>query len=264
METDKITNQTQAYRPSTSRPSQRGYADREAEKCIQETLGKIREAPQQVQTLTVPEAVRRAQQEAVSVRGGQDGGAALMTANATDFLQVYRPDNLTKMTATTPRAALELQRREYVGTIRQFYRQNRERTLAVLRLHLVNLNLCCDVRRPLNERQIEVVVDMIVNDWMLANLTLVDYMLVMRRAISGEYGEMFESLTPPKVLGWLKRYAEERAAEAAEMSREESEGYKSDPTRSRYHKEMAAKQAEERMHRVALERFVERINKRGK
>ena len=130
-----------------------------------------------MQALTVPEAV-----------------SALVTANAADFLQVYRPDNLTKMATTTPRASLELKRREHVGTIRQFCGQNRERTLAVLRLHLVNLNLCCDVRRPLNEQQIEVVVDMIVNDWMLANLTLVDYMIVMRRAISGEYGEMAKAL----------------------------------------------------------------------
>lgn len=219
-------------------------------------MGEIREAPQQVQALTVPEAV--------GVRRIQEGVSALVTANAADFLQVYRPDNLTKMATTTPRASLELKRREHVGTIRQFCGQNRERTLSVLRLHLVNLNLCCDVRRLLNEQQIEVVVDMIVNDWMLANLTLVDYMIVMRRAISGEYGEMFESLTPPKVLGWLKRYAEERAAEAAEMCREECERYKSDPTRSRYHKEMDARRAEEGVHRVALERFVKNINKEGK
>lgn len=219
-------------------------------------MGEIREAPQQVQALTVPEAV--------GVRRVQEGATALVTANAADFLQVYHVSNLTKMATTTARASLELKRREHVGTIRQFCGQNRERTLSVLRLHLVNLNLCCDVRRPLNEQQIEVVVDMIVNDWMLANLTLVDYMIVMRRAISGEYGEMFESLTPPKVLGWLKRYAEERAAEAAEMCREECERYKSDPTRSRYHKEMDARRAEEGVHRVALERFVKNINKEGK
>lgn len=209
-----------------------------------------------MQALTVPEAV--------GVQRVQEGVSALVTANAADFLQVYHVSNLTKMATTTPRASLELQRREHVGTIRQFCTQNRERTLSVLRLHLINLNMCCDVRRPLNEQQIEVVVDMIVNDWMLANLTLVDYMIVMRRAISGEYGEMFENLTPPKVLGWLKRYAEERAAEAAEMCREECERYKSDPTRSRYHKEMAAKREAEGVHRVALERFVKNINKEGK
>lgn len=219
-------------------------------------MGEIREAPQPVQALTVPETM--------GVRRVQEGVSALVTANAADFLQVYHTSNLTKMTTTTARASLELKRREHVGTIRQFCGQNRERTLAVLRLHLINLNLCCDVRRPLNEQQIEVVVDMIVNDWMLANLTLVDYMIVMRRAISGEYGEMFESLTPPKVLGWLKRYAEERAAEAAEMCREECERYKSDPTRSRYHKEMDAKREAEGVHRAALERFVKNINKAGK
>ena len=44
----------------------------------------------------------------------------------------------------------------------------------------------------------------------------------------------------------------------------ECERYKSDPTRSRYHKEMDARRAEEGVHRVALERFVKNINKEGK
>lgn len=168
------------------------------------------------------------------------------------------------MTTTTPRQVLALCRTSEVGTIRTFCGEDEARTKAVMRLHLVNLNATCDVKKPLTEAQIEFIIDTITHDWQLKGLTLVDFMVVMRRAATGEYGEMFESLSPPKVLGWLKKYADERATVAGEMSREENEGYKGDASRSRYNKEQAAKSEEEGHHRAMLQALQERVRKQQK
>ena len=184
--------------------------------------------------------------------------AALATATAPEFVQVYSPARLPGMKTTTPRGALELCRARKVGTVRELCGQDQARTKSVMRLHLIHLNAVCNVKKALSEPQIEFIIESIAGDWQLMGLTLIDFMVVMRRATMGEYGEMFEALSPPKVLGWLRRYAEERAAAAGELSREESEGYKGDASRSRYRKEQAAKAETEILHRAALEDYLEK------
>lgn len=130
----------------------------------------------------------------------------------------------------------------------------------MIKSHLITLNGVCDVRRPLREEQIEFIVEAVMNDYALANLTMVDFMVVMRRAAMGQYGDMFESLTPPKVLGWLKKYADERAEEAGNMSREENERYKGDATRSRQRNEDEWEREMRARHDFALERYKQRHN----
>ena len=71
----------------------------------------------------------------------------------------------------------------------------------MIKSHLITLNGVCDVRRPLREEQIEFIVEAVMNDYALANLTMVDFMVVMRRAAMGQYGDMFESLTPSEGVG---------------------------------------------------------------
>ena len=160
------------------------------------------------------------------------------------------------MTLTTPRAVRALTRSQTVGTIARFNRENPIQTTAIMKTHLVYLNKMCDVKKPLDEDQIDFIAEAITSEPMLSNLTLLDFMIVMRRAIMGNYGEMFESLSPPKVLRWLRDYAEERAEAAGEMSREEAESYKGDPFRSRYHKEQEAKELERRIHESAKAHYI--------
>lgn len=185
---------------------------------------------------------------------------ALASVSAPSFVDVYSPRRISSMRATTPRQVLEVVRKHEVGTIRRFAADNKTKTAAVIKSHLIELNTTCDVRRPLREEQIEFIVEAVMNDYALANLTLVDFMVVMRRAAMGHYGEMFESLTPPKVLGWLKKYADERAEEAGNMSREENERYKGDATRSRQRKEEAWEREMHARHQCALEQYKQRNN----
>lgn len=185
---------------------------------------------------------------------------ALASVSAPSFVDVYSPRRISRMKVTTPRQVLEVVKKHEVGTIRRFAADNKTKTAAVIKSHLIELNTTCDVRRPLREDQIEFIVEAVMSDYALANLTLVDFMVVMRRAAMGQYGDMFESLTPPKVLGWLKKYADERAEEAGNMSREESERYKGDATRSRQRKEEAWEHEMRARHEVALAQYKQRNN----
>ena len=189
---------------------------------------------------------------------------ALASANSPAFVQTYAPARISTMRVTSPRQVLSLCRTSQVGTIRQFYGENAVKTLAVIKAHLVNLNVVSGVNKVLNAAQIDFVAETIVTDWELMGLTLVDFMLVMRQALTGEVGEMFEALSPQKVLGWLRAYSKERAEQAGKMSREESENYKGDPTRSRYRNEQAAKAEQEAMHRVSVEAYRRAVEQRQK
>ncbi len=183
----------------------------------------------------------------------EQGTQALATITSEVSLRVYAPDRLPKIKQTTPRDVLVLMKQTPVSSLRTFARQDETKTVALIKLHLVNLNKMCDVRRPLTEAQIDVIADTMITDSLLAQMSMLDFMVVMRRAITGYYGEMFESLTPPKVLGWLNKYMDERMTEAATMSAQEAMSYKSDLTRSRYANEQAAKKSEQALHAVALE-----------
>lgn len=176
---------------------------------------------------------------------------ALASIDAPAAPVVFSPKAIPTMKITTPRQVLELKRDTEahggkMSTFRVFFEENPVRTAALIRTHLIWLNAQCNVNKPLSEAQIDLIAETIRGDWQLMGLTVTDFMIVMRRAIVGEYGELFESLTPPKVLGWLKKYAEERAAVAGELSREAAVVSKSDRMDTRAEKErQAAREAEE-------------------
>ena len=105
----------------------------------------------------------------------------LANIDAPSAVEVYAPKRISEMKTTTPRQVLELVRKHEVGTIRRFSADNKTRTAAMIKSHLIKLNTTCDVRRPLREEQIEFIVEAVINDYALANLTMVDFMVVMRR-----------------------------------------------------------------------------------
>jgi hypothetical protein len=73
---------------------------------------------------------------------------------------------------------------------------------------LIRLNDLLNLKRPLTEAAIEAIADEVVNTHY--NLTLADISVIMRRALSGYYGEFYESINMPKVLGWFNQYFDER------------------------------------------------------
>lgn len=104
-----------------------------------------------------------------------------------------------------------------------------EKVEALIKLQLVELNELLNLRHPLTERMIDVIAADVVEDFKALNMS--DVWLVFRRARSGHYGELYESLNTAKVEGWFREYFEERCADAEEQSIRESNAYKGDAER---------------------------------
>lgn len=104
-----------------------------------------------------------------------------------------------------------------------------EKVEALVKLQLVELNELLNLKRPLTERMIDVIASDIVADF--RSLNMADVWLVFRRARSGHYGELYESLNTAKVEGWFHEYFNERCSAAEEESIRESDQFKLDTRR---------------------------------
>ena len=141
----------------------------------------------------------------------------LISATATDagFLTIYNPRELTDRYrgVQTVSQALSIKSESIGGLNRTFGSQKVE---ALIKLQLVYLNDLLNLKRPLNEVQIDEIALEIVSVYV--HLTMADIHLIMRRARTGHYGEFYESLNMPKVLRWFFDYFEERCEVAARRS----------------------------------------------
>ena len=90
---------------------------------------------------------------------------------------------------------------------------------ANLRLRLVALNRNIGTKNLMTQEQVDFTAEYLLNQYHW--LTLSDVDLVMRRGRAGEYGELYETLTPAKVLGWFRAYDTEK--EDAYAERRENE-----------------------------------------
>lgn len=104
-------------------------------------------------------------------------------------------------------------------TLGTFTREKgREFTEAYVALWLVYINDILNLRRPMNETQIEYCATQITSDFFLLKIS--DLSLLAKRIIAGEYGEFFESLSIPKVISFFRKYTEQRLDLAARQSQQ--------------------------------------------
>ena len=85
-----------------------------------------------------------------------------------------------------------------------------------------------NLKAALSPQQARFIANELTCDTILRSLTLADVRLVMRRAARGEYGELYENINPPKVLGWMRAYVAERGEELAANNQRENDMRKHD------------------------------------
>lgn len=78
------------------------------------------------------------------------------------------------------------------------------------------LNEILTLKRPLGEAQIEMVADLIISEH--SNLKIADITFIFKNALSGKYGEFYESLTVPKIMSWFSSHFEQRCEVAEHIS----------------------------------------------
>jgi len=131
------------------------------------------------------------------------------------LLETYNPKNCLRKfkDVNTIKKSIELK----LPSIARFKKNiGEEKIEAIVKLWLVDLNNCLNLRRPMSEDNIDFISMSVVGDF--GNLTFSDINLVFTRAKKGHYGELYESLNTAKVLGWFNEYFEERLNTAAEIN----------------------------------------------
>lgn len=88
-----------------------------------------------------------------------------------------------------------------------------------VRLWLMDLNQSVNLKRPLNAGQMDFIAMQIIDKH--RNMRLADIYFIFLTAKSGGYGELYERLSPDKVLLWFSEYWNDRMGIAATMTRDE-------------------------------------------
>jgi hypothetical protein len=95
---------------------------------------------------------------------------------------------------------------------------------AYLKVWLINLTESLNVKRSLSEVQIDECAMLIVQEF--KNLTIADINLIFKDAKMGKYGELYESLSMAKVLGWFNDYFTKRMDESELINQRKAQSYK--------------------------------------
>jgi len=140
---------------------------------------------------------------------------ALVMNTPRDYLSHYSPKNCIRefKTVTTIEKAIEM---DSISLSKMSKDIGDEKTEGYVKLWVFYLNQLLNLKRPLNEVQIDEIAFTVVNEY--RNLTIADINLIFTNAKKGQYGEFYESITIPKVLKWFNDYSEERQATCAERS----------------------------------------------
>ena len=158
----------------------------------------------------------------------QKSQALSQTNTGTKFLETYNPKKLAVIFkhATSPAACIDSGAVSLYGLRRDV---GETKLQALIKLYLIDLNALLNLKRPLSEQMIDAIAEEIVSQF--GYLNMADINLVFRRAKTGHYGELYETINMPKVIGWFTDYFNERCAVAAERSVQEAEQYKIDTDR---------------------------------
>lgn len=87
---------------------------------------------------------------------------------------------------------------------------------AYLKLWIIDLDRTLDLKKPLNEDQIDDIAFRILDKY--RSLNIADINLVFSRAKNGEVENLYDRISVPNVMKWFRLYFDERCSMAAELS----------------------------------------------
>lgn len=139
----------------------------------------------------------------------------LATISPERLLQVYSPQNcLTHVSKLKTMQNVIESDTPSISKIGKQYGSEFQKSFLIA--WVLYLNEILTLKRPLGEAQIEMVVDLIISDFPLLKIS--DITFIFKNAISGKYGEFYESLTIPKIISWFTDHFEQRCEVAEHLS----------------------------------------------
>lgn len=99
-------------------------------------------------------------------------------------------------------------------------------TLAYVKMWIVDLQSNINVKNKMSESMINICAEAILTQY--GHLTIADIKNVFTDALTGVYGDFYESLSTPKILSWFLDYSERRMDACAGVSQSEHYYYKNE------------------------------------
>jgi len=94
--------------------------------------------------------------------------------------------------------------------------KGRKYALGYVKLWIIYFQGNLNIKNTMNEGMIELAAQMLFDTH--PSCTLADIKIVFTDALMGHYGEFYEALSIPKIMGWFNDYFEERIIKCAEIS----------------------------------------------
>ncbi|MFC2482631.1 MAG: hypothetical protein ACFNS7_07450 [Capnocytophaga granulosa] len=105
-------------------------------------------------------------------------------------------------------------------------------------LWLIELNELLNLKNPLSEVQIKLCTEQIITDYSFLKLS--ELSLIFKRIISGEFGELYERISMPKLMTIFRKYEQERTEVVISESSQDHENFRYQENRTEsYNEEIA-------------------------
>lgn len=91
-------------------------------------------------------------------------------------------------------------------------------------LWLVELNELLNLKNPLSEAQITLCTEQIITDYSFLKLS--ELSLIFKRIVSGEFGELYERISMPKLMSIFRKYEQERTEVVTSESQQDHERFR--------------------------------------
>ncbi len=162
---------------------------------------------------------------------------ALATTSKRDFLKECSPSAVAKIcrSVSSVPAVFETQLPSLAKVKKQY---GEDFTEAYVAMWITNLVEFFSVGKRMGENQIIETASFIMQDYYM--LTLADINLVFTRAKKGFYGELYDRLDGAIILGWFRKYFDERCQEAENIALRNHDRHKDNGQKRSSDKEKAA------------------------
>ena len=97
-------------------------------------------------------------------------------------------------------------------------------------LWLIELNELLNLKNPLSEAQITLCTEQIITDYSFLKLS--ELSLIFKRIVSGEFGELYERISMPKLMSIFRQYEQERTEVVTSESQQSHESFRYRENRS--------------------------------
>lgn len=97
-------------------------------------------------------------------------------------------------------------------------------------LWLIELNELLNLKNPLSEAQIKLCTEQIITDYSFLKLS--ELSLIFKRIVSGEFGELYERISMPKLMTIFRQYEQERTEVVTSESQQSHESFRYRENRS--------------------------------